>query len=281
MKILTLALALAASTAASAQTYNLFPGQDGWLWFNTDEVINTYVGLINEDDYKPATGDGAKMVQLVYADQMPDYPASTASASVVGIGTDGEEGGEGSTTGALVLQPSSAKMNANGGGFVLALPSCSTLSIDYSCGSKVMGRLYATCNPNATMGQTAVSYDLSSDQGWKIISAKYMTVFKTLPYGHNQWTDMEQLSNGTDETTIQSDQPIYVWFQSAINDDLYIHGIKVTTPRPETAGIGTLATDDAPCQYYTADGRRVSSPTAKGLYIVRRGAVAHKAVLGQ
>lgn len=272
-KIFTLAVTMLAALSASADSFNLFPAYDGWLCFNSQNVINSYVGIINEDDYLvDATG---KIVQMVYADQMPDYPPTEADPDIVGAGTDGEIGSEGSVSGALILQPASAVATINGGGFVLALPSCSTLSIDYSSNSRVMARIVATTNPNAPMGNVSSSYELDSDKGWKVISAKYASVFSRLPAGHGQWTGIEKLSNGSDEVTIQSDKPIYVWFQNATRDTVYVHGVKVTTPKQETAGVaGVQVSHKGATEVYGIDGVRLGTDALSGrrhgIFVVRK-----------
>ena len=68
-KIFTLLLlAMACSVNMQAQEYNLFDpadvDADGWLWFDTDEKIEKYVGVCNEDDYK--VNPNGKLIQLVY-----------------------------------------------------------------------------------------------------------------------------------------------------------------------------------------------------------------------
>ncbi len=202
--------------------------EDGWLWFDTEEKIDKYIGLIDEDKYK--VDPNGKPIQLVYANIMSDdYPASEASADIVGAGTDGETGSEGSRTGAIMLQPSSGAMSVNGGGFVVCMPSCHSYAICYSSNSRVMTRLVATTNAEASMDDCNAAYDLNYEKGWKIINASYVSVFKRLPAGINTWDKLEELDNGSDETTIQSDKPINVWFQSATPDTIYIHGIKVQT----------------------------------------------------
>lgn len=284
-KTLTLILLLGTVLGAQAQTYNLFPASDGWLWFDTESIVNRYTGLINESQFRVTQGENAKMVQLVYADQMPDYPPTVADINIMGAGTDGETGSEGSRRGALVLQPSSAVSTANGGGFILCLPSCATLSIDYSSNSRVMARIVATTNPAADMNQVAATYSLDDARGWKVISALYMSVFKRLPSGHNQWTGIETLNNGSDETTIQSDKPIYVWFQSATRDTVYIHGIKVTTPKQETTGVERVSAsmDAAQTEVFSTDGRMVGgreslSNLRRGVYIVKERGQVRKIV---
>ena len=54
-KIFTLAMLAVIVMGSQAQEYNLFDAADcdaeGWLWLNTQEKIDKYVGLCNEDDY--------------------------------------------------------------------------------------------------------------------------------------------------------------------------------------------------------------------------------------
>jgi hypothetical protein len=285
-KIFTLAVALTSLCATNAEEYNVFPGKDGWLMFNSESVIDKYVGVINETDYKAESRDGkAKMIQLAYSDVYPDYPASEADVDVVGAGTDGELEGEGALTGALVLAPASGNMQTNGGGFIVYMPSCSTYTIKYSCTNSVYCRILATTNPDAPMSATSADYALDSSTGWKVISAKYSTMFKRLPYGLNDFSEIETLSNGSDEVTIKSDKPIYVWFQSLTARNIYIHGIKVTTTNADdAAGVGSITADsvvDGPKAVYTIDGKSVGnvedlSTLGKGLYIVKQGNKATK-----
>lgn len=205
--------------------------EDGWIWFDTAEKIEKYIGVINENDYL-VDPDG-KPIQLVYADIMPDYPASEASEEFVGAGTDGETGSEGSRTGAIMLQPASGAMSTNGGGFVVCMPSCYSYDLCYSSNSKVMARLMATANANAPMTHCLPECTLDSEDGWRIISATYTTIFKRLPAGINNWEGLEKLNNGYEPiTTFQSEEPVHVWFQSLTADTIYIHGIKVVTKEP-------------------------------------------------
>ena len=238
--ILTLALLAFAATSAQAQEYNMFGASDvdadGWLWFDTQAKIDKYIGNIDETNYK--VDPNGKLIQTVYADQMPDYPASEVSPDFVGAGTDGETGTAGSRTGAIMLQPSSQAMTANGGGFIVCMPSCATFSICLSSNSKMMGRIVATKNADADMSQVSPSTDLTASTGWKIINAKYMTIFRTLGNGIKTWTGIEELNNGSDDVTIKSD---------------------VSSAEPEV---------------YTLDGKRIANSAddralRKGVYIIR------------
>ena len=190
---------------------------DGWLWFDTDEKIEKYVGICNEEDYK--VNPNGKLIQLIYADIMPDYPASYADSRFVGVGIDGDLEGEGAKTGSLVIAPASANMTINGGGFVVCMPSCSSYSIALSSEAKMYVRMMATKDVNTSF----TNYD--------VISAKYATVFKPLSSaGIFTWTGIETLDKGTDDAyNLQTDAPIYAYFQSMSKYEMYIHGIKVMT----------------------------------------------------
>ncbi|MBD9073890.1 MAG: hypothetical protein EGR43_07885, partial [Prevotella sp.] len=57
MRKIYLAWALLLSAiGVQAQEYNLFPAsvvdENGWLWFNSQNIVDQYVGVCNEDDYK-------------------------------------------------------------------------------------------------------------------------------------------------------------------------------------------------------------------------------------
>lgn len=127
--ISTLFLGLACTIGVQAQEYNLFydVDADGWLWFDSQEKIDKYVGLCNEADNK--IDPNGKIIQMVPADIAPDYPPTYADPFWEGAGEGGEIGAEGFRTGAIITAASSASMSTNGGGFAVLMPSCSTYSI--------------------------------------------------------------------------------------------------------------------------------------------------------
>ena len=296
-KLFTLAVLLLSTIAATSQTSgrNLFDEADidenGWLWFDTAEKIEKYIGVIDETNYKvDPTG---KLIQMVYADIMPDYPASEASEEFVGAGTDGEIGTEGSRTGAIMLQPASAGGTVNGGGFVVCMPSCYSYAICFSSNSRVMTRLVATTNAAAPMNNCLAECTLDSDNAWRVISATYASIFKRFPVGINTWEGLETLNNGYEPiVTLQSENPINVWFQSSTKDTIYIHGIKAITQETEIVedkdttdvdnGIFNLNVLECDQQtIYTIDGKKVGNNVSglnRGLYIVTEQGKARKVV---
>ncbi|MCD8287909.1 MAG: T9SS type A sorting domain-containing protein [Porphyromonadaceae bacterium] len=118
---------------------NLFTPADcdsnGWLWFDTQEKIDKYVG--------DATSDKLILsIPTLYQEEVePDVFESlsnTISSTVVGVGTDGNFPGVDSTgtavgtdakTGAIVLAPANPYTSFNGGSILLHMPSCYSLSV--------------------------------------------------------------------------------------------------------------------------------------------------------
>ena len=293
--IYTLTCALACAFNVHAQEYNLFPASDvdadGWLWFDTQEKIDKYVGLCDEENYR--VDPNGKPIQLIYADIMPDYPQSTADPYWIGAGEGGEIGAAGSRTGALKLAASSSNMEPKGGGFVVLMPSCTTYSICLSREGKTCVRMMASKD----ITESFTNYD--------VISATYATVFKPLFRGGiYTWTGIETLDNGNDGAyTLKGDQPVYAYFQSLTADPIYIHGIRVTTPTNSTVGIKeatantthiffegkrVVLNEPANIAVYSADGRLANScygneidltGLAKGIYTVKAGQSARKIVI--
>ena len=150
-KFSTLFLGLACAIGMQAQEYNLFADvdADGWLWFDSQEKIDKYVGICDENKYK--VDPNGKVIQLVYADINPTYPSATADPYYIGVGADGEDyGTEGYKTGALVIPGSSGIMTTNGGGFVVCMPSCSSYSNCLSSLYSVRCRMLGSRDVNAS-----------------------------------------------------------------------------------------------------------------------------------
>ena len=139
--ITTLFLGLAVALGAQAQEYNLFydVDEDGWLWFDSQEKIDKYVGTCDEENY--CVNPNGKPIQLIYADYQPDYPSATADPTFVGAGAEGELGAEGARTGALIIPGASSFAGTNGGGFVVLMPSCASYDICMSCEEQARAHL--------------------------------------------------------------------------------------------------------------------------------------------
>ncbi len=292
-KLSFLALCMACSMGAQAQEYNLFADvdADGWLWFDSQEKIDKYIGVCDEENY--CVNPDGKVIQLVYADINPDYPATTVDPLFVGAGADGEIGAEGSRTGAIVTAGASTNMTANGGGIVVTLPSCSTFSLCLSREGKTYVRMMASKAADTKFTE----YD--------VISAMYSTVFKPLfKGGIFTWSGIEELNNGNEGAyTLKSNEPIYAYFQSLTKDPIYIHGIRVTTPTNSTVAIKDVKQEGsriffegntvvlheaAPIQVISMSGATVAAATTdrlsldnlpKGVYNIKVGTRTRKMVI--
>lgn len=266
MRKIYLAWALLLSAiGVQAQEYNLFPASvvdaDGWLWFNSQEIVDQYVGVCNEDDYK--VDPEGKIIQMIYADQVPSYPSTTVDPDAIGFGKGGKLGADGYKKGAIILPAASALGSTNGGGIALCLPSCSTLSMNVSCNGMISCRLLSTDKIETAF----------TDYGVRQV---YLVPFKKFAgAGNTSVNGLETKTNGNDNITIKSDKPVYVYFQNNTKGEVYIHGIKVTTPKQETTGIANIQTQGTAAQeVFTIDGVKVGNTLKgqkQGLYIVKQG----------
>ena len=258
-----------------AQEYNMFNPTDcdaeGWLWFNSQAKVDKYVGLIDEDEATVNT-EGA-VVQLVYADDSPDFTPTTVDADIMGYGTDGELGTEGALKGALILPPATGFMNYNGGAVLVRMPSCSSFAVCVSSPSKVCMKLFA-------------STDIKIDKFGLVIG---YSVFKPFARaGITKVTGLENKANADTGNSFKSDTPKYAMLRNGTSDTIFVHGFKITTPRPESTGIQEVATSsNMKADVYTADGTLVATKVSnaqlstlkKGLYVVRRGKDVKKMIV--
>lgn len=266
MRKIYLAWALLLSAiGVQAQEYNLFPAsvvdENGWLWFNSQNIVDQYVGVCNEEVYK--VDPEGKIIQMVYADQIPTYPSTTVDPGAIGFGKGGELGADGYKKGAIILPAATDLGSINGGGIALCLPSCSTFSINISCDNQVSCRLLSTDKIETAF----------KDYGVRQV---YLAPFKKIAgSGNTSVNGLETKTNGKDNITIKSDKPVYVYFQNTTKHEVYIHGIKVTTPKQETTGIANIQTQGTAAQeVYTIDGVKVGNTLKgqkQGLYIVKHG----------
>ena len=273
-KIFTLALLAMAAMSANAQ-YNLFDpadvDADGWLWLDTQAKIDKYVGAFDEDNY--TVNPNGKIIQMAFANITPDYPETVADPTVVGTDEAGYiEGQEGYTpgqakTGAIVLAPASAMMSMNGGCLVLNLPSCATISLYLSSEMRMLGRTLMV-TPGFDMGID----DSTGDNPWtghtKSIFAKASVLGSLHGAGQWKWEGVESANNGYNEgLTFVSDSPVYFALQNCNKYPIYVHGIKVTTPKQESAGVNEIvAPVKSDHHIYNLAGMRMKV-AGKGLYI--------------
>lgn len=271
------------SLGTGLQAQNLFDKKDvdanGWLWFDTAEKIQKYVGDANNGEGK--TDPNGKLIQMVCAD-FGEYEDCTAGADIVGAGTDGKISGSEAKTGGIRIPGAQTAMGTNGAGFVVRMPSCTSFNVYLSSDAKMYVRL------QGSVDETMILKD------YPIVSAKYTTAFfKLSNAGQKEWTGIEKLSNGSEPAfTLTSTQPIVCFYQNFATSPVYLHGIKVLTA--ETTAIENVAADNqlgmvmlestlslrnkanvtvynaAGAVVYGAEGDMIDlSHLAKGVYVVK------------
>ena len=129
--LLTLAAFAVVGTLSAQTTYNFFDpadcDADGFLWFDTKEKLDKYVGY---DIPKKEKFFKIKLIDPNY--ELADFsiPECIADANYVGYGTDGVKGGAGAKKGAIMLPVAGEDFSAlfapsgHGGGILLHLPDC-------------------------------------------------------------------------------------------------------------------------------------------------------------
>lgn len=224
-RIVTLALLLTAGLTAHAQGL-LFDLSDvdsnGWLWFDTQEKIDKYIG----DDKL------IKMVPAQWQEQVePDVwenPVNTVSPETVGAGTDGylpgfgdngEPVGVNPKRGAITLAPANPYTSFNGGGVLMHMPSCYYLSFYMSAECQI--------RPSIKGGHgTLETVDCAN--------IKSFTFLKYASAGQCSW-EVQDIVN-LSEFCLKQETPVTAWFQNgnASQNYMYLHGIKALV-----YGVGT------------------------------------------
>lgn len=276
-KIVTLAMLAVATMNASAQeTFNLFSpadcDADGWLWLNTQEKIDRYVGKINEDVY--TVDPNGKVIQMAFANINPDYTETYADPEAYGVDTQGntilDEGvnKDECIKGAIVLAPASAMMATNGGCLVLNLPSCATIDLMLSSEARMLGRTLMLSSTNGIDNDNS-----TGENPWtgdtKSIYAKASVLGSLHGAGQWKWEGVESLNNGfNNDITFKSESPVYFALQNCHKYPIYVHAIRITTPKQETVGIQeNIANKQERNAYYNLAGQRMTSPV-KGINII-------------
>ncbi|WP_288286260.1 T9SS C-terminal target domain-containing protein [uncultured Prevotella sp.] len=276
-KIVTLAMLAVATMNASAQeTFNLFSpadcDADGWLWLNTQEKIDRYVGKINEDAY--TVDPNGKVIQMAFANINPDYTETYADPEAYGVDIQGntilDEGvnKDECIKGAIVLAPASAMMATNGGCLVLNLPSCATIDLMLSSEARMLGRTLMLSSTNGIDNDNS-----TGENPWtgdtKSIYAKASVLGSLHGAGQWKWEGVESLNNGfNNDITFKSESPVYFALQNCHKYAIYVHAIRITTPKQETVGIQeNIANKQERNAYYNLAGQRMTSPV-KGINII-------------
>ena len=265
-KIFTFVMCAMAAMSAGAQEFNLFDAADcdadGWLWLNTQEKIDKYVGVIDEDNY--TVNPNGKIIQMAFANIAPDYPETYADPDVIGtdkagyvIGQEGYVADE-AFKGAITIAGASAQMSTNGGCLVLNLPSCSTISLMLSSEASMLGRTLML-----TPGYGIDNDDSTGEDKWightKAIYSKATLFDKLHSLGQWKWeTAATDHGRTNGDLTFVSENPVYFALQNCHKYPIYVHAIKVTTPKQEAAGISDLSANSGTNGHvYNLAGQRV------------------------
>ena len=295
-KIFTLfALAVLSTATVSAQEYNLFSAEDvdadGWLWLDSEAKISKYVGVCDEENY--TVNPNGKPIQMAFANVTPDYPETVADPEAFGADTNGYLFADADVNkdelikGSIILAPASAQMSMNGGCLILNLPSCSTISLLLSSEARMLGRTLMV-TPGYDMGVDDSPTDADPcTNHTKSIFAKASVFGSIHGAGQYKWEGIETANNGYNEgVTFVSNEPVYFALQNCNKYAIFVHAIKVTTPKQESAYVQGVSSTEAKgdAQVYGLDGKFVGTRSAKnnlakGVYVVKQGDKAQKVIV--
>ena len=276
---------LAVAVAANAQTtYNYFDASDvdanGWLWFDTQEKLDKYCGWGSE--YK------IQLQTATFEDADGQFAEPELDATVPGCNADGQQGGDGAKTGAIIL-PAAASVSdsPNGGSIMMWLPDCAEISMYIST------------------EYDRICTGVKGAKGWvEPIDCAKIKTYLNMSWGsiqplakvsQYQWNNIQDLSN-SDGLQLKSSVGNKVTGQIVNNMKypLYVHGIKVLTYTQTAAGVEEAVTDAtalnlafngtevvashiAGIEVYTAAGQLVARGTdavavkdlASGVYVAK------------
>lgn len=279
--LLTIA-ALAAFTAANAQqTYNYFDpadcDADGWLWFDTQEKIDKYVGW---QEYVESDLDKNPKIMLMTAsfenaDMGFDEPY--LDPDIKGYNVDRVQGGEGSWTGAIVLcgsKTASGSDSPNGGGIMLYLPDLAEFDLKLSTGDDY------------------ICVGLTGAKGWVapvdcgLIQTYLQLAFVRRPLsnlGQFTWNNIQDVENSNTQLKLasQAGEKVTALIRNNRGDDLLVQAIKVFTYTNTNEGAavdGIEADDNTPVEYYNLQGMKVKGDEP-GIYVRRQGAKTSKVIV--
>lgn len=304
--ITSLFVMLACAFSAQAQT-NSYPfdasdvDEDGWLWFDTPEKIEKYVGVSKDGKLDP----NGKIFQMVTtnaaASAQKPFNQTFATDTIHGWG-DPHDLENTKKQGAIVLHVATENATAkNGGAILINLPSCKTMHMNLSC--EGAANLYLSGSKDATADTSAYSvvYKPAETRWPNPFTGQDMIMYTPLFQTNiHVWSGIEALNdNGNTEFTLASKEPVYAMLQSAAVSPIYIHGVRIVT-EPST-GIQDITADaiqfdgqnitlDTPAQIsvYTIDGSLVSSAygskvnlagLSKGIYLVKAGNATQKVAI--
>lgn len=238
---------------AENPVYNYFQtadcDADGWIWFDSAAKLSKYCGF--------QTKKKSFKVQLEPATWQYDNDGNsyepTTSATVKGYNSKGEEGGEGSRTGGIIL-PIGDDVFGNstpsnlGGAIMMHLPDCAEVSLYVS--SKSQG-IYMWAFGSDGQARSADCYTLGGFNRTGIFDDR----MPNSPYG-GYWLNLEKYeskkwdSSGNVVATVSlmgapgEAKTLYICNLSE-EHDLIVHGMKVMTYTQTNQDSGVSELEDA------------------------------------
>lgn len=291
--LLTLAAFAVVGTLSAQTTYNFFDpadcDADGFLWFDTKEKLDKYVGYPSR-----------MLVKLIEPNyELADFstPECIKDETYQGYGTDGVKGGAGSKKGAIMLPVAGEDFLAfnapacHGGGILLHLPDCAKVDFYVSAEQKSINLGLQTAEGNVSSadcqlikGGELTGVQIGDDPAADLPGVVYTGYFK----------DVEKIEddmygpNWDQHFKIQSEQGVKRTIRLVNymkNSPLYVHGIRVLqytdNGNPFTPGSGVAGVEvdeNAPVEFFNMQGVKVSGDEP-GLYIRRQGSKTTKVVV--
>lgn len=276
--LLTLAAFAAVATASAQTVYNYFDPADcdanGWLWFDTQEKIDKYVGF-------QGLGAEPKIILLsaTFENEDMGYDEPFADPDIVGYDVNGVEGGEGSWKGAISLcggSTANGSDSPNGGAFMLHLPDCAEFALKLSTEGEYI-----------CLGLTGAPGNVEDVDCAVIQIYLRMGIFLNMPLAKASqytWNNIQDVKNANTGLKMASKEPVTGVVRNNRGDALLVQAIKVMTytqtEYPEGSGVESVWADDAnaPVEFYNMQGVKVNG-NEPGLYIRRQGAKATKVIV--
>lgn len=268
--LLSISVVAALSTAANAQeTYNYFDPADcdanGWLWFDTQEKLEKYCGFT--DEFK------IQLLSAAYENGDGEYAECELDAEIKGYNAEGEQGVEGTKTGAIILPRASSIMAQNGGGIMMWPPDCAEFSVYLSSEASLKSMVLYGGKGHIERVDFAVI--ASGVPPFKPLSKQCQMT----------WSNLQDEVHGTSGMTLNSKEKVTAAVVDDITSPVLIQGIKLftytQTEYPENgAGVEDIIGDDAnaPVEYFNLQGLKVNGDEP-GIYIRRQGAKTSKVLV--
>lgn len=312
-------LGLAMQAGAEEAYYNFFDPEDcdaeGWLWLDTQEKIEKYVGV----------GKKIQLVEAQYEVEDPEYPGEyytpqcSVSPDFKGYNQLGEEGGEGSVTGGILLpaasyDPEEDWYATDGGGFLIAMPDCKLFEV-YASQSLPELKFEFYVAREETDDYTACEYLWDDDPDWWTgeggpVITEYCGPYLNIQdieldydmgegnpdiysiYGPKGEARTAYIANYTNDEVPNSTCPIYIHglriftFTQASNDTyvgaiaaenvkLNVNGKVVSLSAPAEINVYDLCGDKVASAY----GTSLDCSALNGVYVVKAAGQVVKVVL--